>query len=245
MHVIALAPVQTPARQVSVLVQALPSLQRAPFGFSGFEHEPVAGLQAPALWQVSCATQTTGFPPLHVPTWQVSVCVQPLPSSHVLPSGFAGLEQTPVAELQVPTSWHASEAVHTTGLPPVQTPAWHVSVFVQASPSLHAVPVSRAHVPFEGAPATTEQASQAPALQALSQQTPSTQKPLMHSLAKTHAVPLPAGAMGSKSWVVAKKLPPSVPPATSTFPFWSDVAVKSWRATFMGTVVVQVFTFGS
>ena len=37
------------------------------------------------------------------------------------------LEQTPVAGLHVPATWHWSEGVHTTGFAPVQTPTWHVS----------------------------------------------------------------------------------------------------------------------
>jgi hypothetical protein len=44
----------------------------------------------------------------------------------------------------------------------------HVSVCVQASPSLHAGPVKSAHVPSLTAPAATEHASQGPALQAVS-----------------------------------------------------------------------------
>jgi hypothetical protein len=40
--------VQIPAWQVSVWVQALPSLHTVPFGSIGFEHKPFAGLQVPA-----------------------------------------------------------------------------------------------------------------------------------------------------------------------------------------------------
>src|SRR5262245_8851783 len=40
----------------------------------------------------------------------------------------------------MPTSWHWSWAVHTTGLVPVQVPAWHVSVWVHALPSLQVAP---------------------------------------------------------------------------------------------------------
>jgi len=42
-----LVPVHTPVWQVSVWVQALPSLQLVPFAFDGFEHAPVALLQTP------------------------------------------------------------------------------------------------------------------------------------------------------------------------------------------------------
>jgi len=45
-----LLPVQTPLWQVSVCVQALPSLQAAPFAFGGFEQAPVEGSHVPAVW---------------------------------------------------------------------------------------------------------------------------------------------------------------------------------------------------
>ena len=73
--------------------------------------------------------------PVHLPAWQVSVCVQALPSSQALPSGFAGFEHEPVAGSQVPASWHESAAAQVTGFAPVQTPFWQVSVRVQALPS--------------------------------------------------------------------------------------------------------------
>jgi hypothetical protein len=53
----------------------------------------------------------------------VSVCVHLSPSLQVVPSFLAGFEHKPVAGAQVPTSWHWSEAAHTTGLAPVHTPA--------------------------------------------------------------------------------------------------------------------------
>src|SRR3989441_12995793 len=52
----------------------------------------------------------------------------------------AGLEQVPVAGSHVPATWHWSRAVQVTGLLPTQLPLWQVSVWVQALPSLHAVP---------------------------------------------------------------------------------------------------------
>ena len=48
----------------------------------------------------------TGFVPVQVPFWHVSLCVQAFPSLHTVPFAFTGLEQTPVAGLQVPASWH-------------------------------------------------------------------------------------------------------------------------------------------
>src|SRR6185295_2209504 len=65
---------------------------------------------------------------------------QPFPSLQATPSGLAGLEQVPVNGSQVPASWHWSDAVQTTGLPPTQEPAWQVSLCVQAEPSLHTAP---------------------------------------------------------------------------------------------------------
>ena len=94
----------------------------------------------PASWHWSDAPHTTGLPPVHAPAWQVSVCVHLSPSSHVEPFNLFGFEHCPVAGLHVPASWHWSDAPHTTGLVPVHTPAWQVSVCVHLSPSLHAEP---------------------------------------------------------------------------------------------------------
>src|SRR5207249_1589696 len=146
-------PVHTPLWQVSVCVQALPSLQALPLAFAGFEHVPAAGLQVPARWHWSEAVQTTGLLPVQTPLWQVSVCVQALPSLQVLPLVFGGFEHVPVVGEQVPAVWHWSEAVQTTGLLPVQTPLWQVSVCVQALPSLQVLPLvfgGFEHVPVVG-----------------------------------------------------------------------------------------------
>jgi hypothetical protein len=104
------------------------------------EHRPVVASHVPAVWHASEAVQTTGLPPVHAPPMQMSVSVQALPSLQAVPSLTAGSEHAPVDGSQVPVAWHASEAVHTTELPPTQVPDWHVSVCVQAFPSLHAVP---------------------------------------------------------------------------------------------------------
>ncbi len=77
---------------------------------------------------------------MQIPAWQVSVGVQASPSSQTVPFAFGGPEQRPVPESQVPASWHRSLAVQTTGFAPAQVPAWQVSVWVQASPSLQTVP---------------------------------------------------------------------------------------------------------
>ena len=91
-----------------------------------------------------------GLVPVHVPDWHASVWVHALPSLHEVPSGALGFVQVPVAGLHVPATWHCSLAVHVTGLVPVHVPAWHVSVCVQALPSLHDVPL--AAFGFEQAP---------------------------------------------------------------------------------------------
>jgi hypothetical protein len=80
----------------------LPSLHEVPFAFGGFEHAPVAGSHTPAAWHWSEAVHTTGAPLVQMPAWHVSPCVHALPSSQLAPSARVGLEQTPVAGLQVP-----------------------------------------------------------------------------------------------------------------------------------------------
>ena len=99
------------------------------------------GLQVPTEWHWSRAVQTTGLEPVQVPFWQLSVCVQALPSLQVIPLDLGGFEQLPVPVSHVPTSWHWSRAVQVLGLLPVHTPLWQVSVRVQALPSLQAVPL--------------------------------------------------------------------------------------------------------
>ena len=119
----------------------------------------------------------TGLAPVHVPAWHVSLCVHALPSLHAAPFALLGFEHAPVFESHVPASWHWSCALHTIGLAPVHAPAWHVSLCVQALPSLHAAPFAlfaAPHVPlshvatmhgFWGAaqPAASMQPLQAPA----------------------------------------------------------------------------------
>ena len=93
------------------------------------------------------------FVPVHTPPVHSSRIVQRLPSSHGVPSGLGGFEQSPVAGLQAPASWHGSEAVQVTGFEPTQLPAWQVSVCVQALSSLQAEPFDLAgfeHWPVDG-----------------------------------------------------------------------------------------------
>src|SRR5439155_16325365 len=113
-----LAPTQAAAWQVSVCVQALASLQLVPLGLAGLLQTPDAGSQVPAVWHWSAAVHTTGLAPTQAPAWQVSVCVQALPSSQLVPLGLAGLLQAPDAGVQGPAAWHWSRAVPQTGLAP-------------------------------------------------------------------------------------------------------------------------------
>src|SRR5438093_1203047 len=115
-------------------MSALRSLEVLPLAFAGFEHVPVVGEQVPTTWHWSEAVQTTGLLPVQTPLWQVSVCVQALPSLQALPSAFAGFRSDERRVGQVRAVWRWSEAVQTTGLLPVQTPLWQVSVCVQALP---------------------------------------------------------------------------------------------------------------
>jgi hypothetical protein len=135
-----LAPVQDPDWHVSLCVHALPSLQLAPSVLFGFEQTPVPVLHVPTSWHWSKAEHTTGLAPVHAPPWQVSVCVQAFPSLQLVPLDFAGFEHAPVAVSQTPAMWHWSKAAHTTGFAPVQVPDWHVSLCVQAFPSLQLAP---------------------------------------------------------------------------------------------------------
>ena len=89
----------------------------------------------------------TAVPAEQAPAWQVSLVVHASPSLQAAPFAFVGLEQVPFAASQVPTSWHWSCAVQITGLAPVQAPAWQVSLCVQASASLQAVPFAFGAVP--------------------------------------------------------------------------------------------------
>jgi hypothetical protein len=84
----------------------------------------------------------------------------------------------PVAGVQVPAVWQASGAGHATGLAPTQVPVMHVSVWVQALPSLHGTPEVGVQMPSAEAPRAMLHAKQsvvAPLPQAELQQTLSTQ----------------------------------------------------------------------
>src|SRR5437660_11305968 len=110
-------------------MSAVQSLQ--PAG-AGLEQLPGAGSHVPATWHWSRAVQVTGLLPTQLPLWQVSVCVQALPSLHGVPFVAVGVEQVPVAGLHVPATWHWSRAVQATGMLATRLPLWQVPVCVQA-----------------------------------------------------------------------------------------------------------------
>jgi hypothetical protein len=66
-HVTGFAPWQAPSLHVSVLVQALLSLQAVPLALFGLLHLPVPASHVPATWHWSLAVQVTGLPALHAP----------------------------------------------------------------------------------------------------------------------------------------------------------------------------------
>ena len=117
------AATHAPALQTWLEASAPPQL--VPSAAVGFEHVPVAGLQAPATWQASAGAQAAETPPTHAPAWHESPCVHALWSLHAVPSAAAGFEHVPLVGSHVPATWHASLAVHVTGLDPVHVPATH------------------------------------------------------------------------------------------------------------------------
>jgi hypothetical protein len=97
--------------------------------------------------------------PAQTPDWQLSLCVQALPSSQGVPSLSAGFEHFPVAGSQTPAAWHESLGVQTTRFAPLQAPDRQLSICVQASPSSQDVPSAASgfeHAPVAGSqvPAT-------------------------------------------------------------------------------------------
>jgi hypothetical protein len=114
-------PVQMPVLHVSVLVQALLSLQTVPSVLLGFEQAPVAGLQLPTSWHWSLAVHVTRFLPTHVPAAQASVRVQASLSLQVVPSMTGTALQAPA--LHVPVLHASLSAEQSTGVPAVHLPA--------------------------------------------------------------------------------------------------------------------------
>jgi hypothetical protein len=64
-----------------------------------------------------------------------------------------GWPHVPASGSQTPAVWHHGGRLQTTGAPPTQLPPWQLSPFVQALPSVQALPfafVTTEHEPFAG-----------------------------------------------------------------------------------------------
>src|SRR5436189_82736 len=130
-------PVQTPALQTSPSVLASPSSQGLPSGVTGFEQVALSGSQTPASWHWSWAVQTTGLTAVHVPPWQVSLCVQASPSSQLVPVSGVTVQLDVPLQVRV---LHWSE-VQVIAVPTHWPLPSQVSLKEQASASLQPVPV--------------------------------------------------------------------------------------------------------
>jgi hypothetical protein len=140
LHWTGLLPAQVPAVQASVWVQALPSLHEVPFGAVGVVQVPVDSWQMPWVWQAAGAGQTMALPPQTPPVHRSAV-VQRRLSSQGVPSGLAEPPtHRPEVGLQVPAVVQAPAPEHWTGAPGTQMPAWQLSAWVQAFPSLQVAP---------------------------------------------------------------------------------------------------------
>src|SRR5437773_1983770 len=131
-------PVQTPALQASPSVLASPSLQGVPSGVTGFEQVALSGSQTPASWHWSWAVQTTGLTAVHVPPWQVSLCVQASPSLQLVPVSGVTVQLDVPLQVRV---LHWSE-VQVIAVPTHWPLPSQVSLKEQASPSSQLVPLS-------------------------------------------------------------------------------------------------------
>jgi hypothetical protein len=99
-------PAWAPPPQLSVGVQALPSLQLVPGSLFGTLHTPSAGSQAAGSWHWPPPPVHETAVPAQAPARQASAFVQRFMSLQVLPSALGGLVQRPVVRSQVPASWH-------------------------------------------------------------------------------------------------------------------------------------------
>jgi hypothetical protein len=122
-------PTQTPAAQVSFVVQALLSSQGAMLFV--FTH-PVPASQESSV-QILPSSQLGGAPPTQTPSEQISAVVHASLSSQgtVLSALIHPIPESHESSVQTLASSQSGAA------PPMQMPAEHVSLVVQASPSSH------------------------------------------------------------------------------------------------------------
>src|SRR5690349_8425318 len=101
-------------------------------------------------------------------------------------SGPTGVEQVADVESQVRATWQAASGVQVVGRPLALGPAWQVSLSVQALPSVHDVPLAFG----EQTPASPDRLHEVHwSVHDVLQQTPPTQKPLLHWLVDVQALP--------------------------------------------------------
>jgi hypothetical protein len=115
-------------------------LHTLPFAAAALNTHPLDGLQLSAVhgfWSL----HVIALPP-QVPAEQWSFCVHALPSSHTLPFAAAALKTHPLDGLHE-SAVHGFWSLHVIALPP-QVPALHVSFWVHALPSSHALPFAAA-----------------------------------------------------------------------------------------------------
>src|SRR5204862_100761 len=131
-------PPQTPPVHTTAVVRPVASFQAVPSALLAKLHVP-SPLHVPAWWHWSGAAQLYAVPP-QTPPVHTSVLVHAFPSLQAVPSALLAKLHVP-SPLHVPAWWHWSGAAQLYAVPP-QTPPVHTSVFVQAVPSLQAVPLA-------------------------------------------------------------------------------------------------------
>jgi hypothetical protein len=166
--------VHTPAAQVSVWVQALPSLQSVPFVTMPWMH-PVSGLQLSVVHGLPSSHEMTALvhdPPEHRPaaTWHLSF-VQAVPSAYFWQAP-APSHLPFVLHVEAPRSVQNVEGAGVPGGSGAQAPV---------PDTLHAWQAGQLELP---------------------QQTPSTQLPLMHWVPPAHVRPLALSAQLPAPWQV-------------------------------------------
>ena len=120
-----------------------------------------------------------------------------VPPVHAVPSALgAPAGQMPVLVLQVAITWHSSGVGQTTAAPPVQVPAWQVSVAVHMLLSLQLVPSAASgllHTPVVvlQVPATWQASSAVQTTEA-----PAVQTPAMHEAPHPAPHEAPSGLLG-------------------------------------------------
>jgi hypothetical protein len=99
--------------------------------------QPLDGLHVSVV-QALPSSQLSGVPAAHTPAWQVSLPLQRVASGHGV-SFTTGVCWQPKVALHVSVV-HGFMSSQSSGVPPLHTPAWHVSTPLQALPSEHEVP---------------------------------------------------------------------------------------------------------